>query len=297
MSFCSDVKNELALLKTSRCCMPSLAYGFLLFSKSFTYKKISMQTVNPVMAEFFAKTMHKVFGADVTLTEGGELKKTYNATVLSEADRLKILAILSNDDGENFINPDYLLKDCCFSAFIRGAFLACGSISNPEVEYRLDFSIKTEELAVAFSGLLEECSIKNNLSKRGNGYVVYIKKNEIIGDLLTLMGASNRSLELLDTAILKSLKNKINRASNCDSANISKTVEASINQRKAIEYFENLGILESLPTELVSAAKLRLQNPNASLKELCALSREPITVSGLNHRLRRIIDLYNEKKK
>ena len=92
---------------------------------------------------------------------------------------------------------------------------------------------------------------------------------------------------------LKSVKNNINRAGNCDSGNISKTVEASIRQRTAIEYFLNKGILSSLPEELESAAKLRIDNPNASLKELCKISTTPITVSGLNHRLRRIIDLYN----
>lgn len=296
MSFCTDVKNELALLRTTKCCEPSLAYGFLLFSRSFTFKKISMQTENINMAQFFAKTMHRVFGADVTLNEGGDLKKTYRATVLSESDRLKILAILSTEDEQDVINTEYLQKDCCVSAFVRGAFLACGSISNPEKQYRADFSVKSEELAVAFSGLLNEYYIKSNVAKRGNSFVVYIKKNECISDLLTLLGASHKSLEILDTAILKSVKNNTNRASNCDSANISKTVEASINQRTAIEYFLNLGLLENLPPKLLNAAKLRLQNPNASLKELCKLSSEPITVSGLNHRLCKIIELYNEHK-
>lgn len=293
MSFCSDVKDELANIRTSKCCEQSLAYGFLLFSRSFTIKKISMQTSNSVMAEFFARLMKRVFGADVEVSEGGAKVATYKATVLSETDRLKILAILSDEECENPINKDMFLRDCCEASFVRGAFLASGAISDPEKEYRADFSVKSHNLALALSELLLENGIKTNISKRGNGFVVYIKKNEVIGDLLTLMGATRISLELLDTAVLKSVKNNINRAGNCDSGNISKTVEASIKQRTAIEYFVDKGMLENLPEELVSAAKLRLKNPNASLKELCALSLEPITVSGLNHRLKRIIDLYN----
>lgn len=297
MSFCSDVKDELAAVRTQKCCEPALAYGFLLFSRSFSFKRISMQTSNLIMAQFFSRLMSRVFSANVTLSEGGEKIKTYKATVESEAERLKILAILSDEAGGSAINRETFLRDCCVASFLRGAFLACGSISNPETEYRADFSVKSRELADDLVEILLENSIKANISKRGNGFVVYIKKNESIGDLLTLMGASKISLELLDTAVLKSVKNNINRAGNCDSGNISKTVEASIKQRTAIEYFVEKGMLESLPDELVSAARLRLDNPNASLKELCSLSKDPITVSGLNHRLTRIIDLYNNSKK
>lgn len=296
MSFCSDVKDELAMTKTPKCCEPSLAYGFLLFSRSFNFKRISMQTANLIMAEFFKRLMSRVFRADVELSSGGDKKTTYRATVNSEADRLKILAILSDDEGRGGINREMFSRDCCTAAFIRGAFLACGNISNPETEYRVDFSVKDRQLAEELLEILAENFIKANISKRGNGFVVYIKKNEIIGDLLTLMGASKVSLEMLEAAVLKSVKNNINRAGNCDSGNISKTVEASIKQRTAIEYFLNKGILESLPEELQSAAKLRLDNPNASLKELCKISTTPITISGLNHRLTRIIDLYNNAK-
>ena len=297
MSFCTDVKDELALLKTSKCCEPSLAYGFLLYSRSFSFKKICMQTANPVMAQFFARLMERVFKAEVKLSEGGEKKPTYKAQVPSDTDRLKILAILSSENENETINSDMLQRDCCTAAFVRGAFLACGNISNPEKEYRMDFSVKNEALGRGLIEVLAKYSIKANISKRSNSFVVYIKKNETIGDLLTFMGVSNRCLEVLETAILKSVKNNTNRASNCDSGNISRTVEASIAQRTAIEFLEKNGMLESMPEELIDAARLRMENPNASLKELCKLSDKPITVSGLNHRLRRIIDTYVEIKK
>ena len=108
------------------------------------------------------------------------------------------------------------------------------------------------------------------------------------------MGAQKHSLMIMDTKIMKSVKNNINRARNCDSANISKTVEASIKQRTAIEYLKQTDRLESLPHELLAAATLRLNNPDATLKELCKISPEPLTLSGLNHRLSKIIEIYEE---
>lgn len=111
------------------------------------------------------------------------------------------------------------------------------------------------------------------------------------------MGVPHRTLDIMDTKILKSVKNNINRRSNCDSANISKTVEASIKQRRAIDYLERHGMLESLPDELRKAASLRKNNPESTLSELCRLSEEPLTVSGLNHRLKRLTDIYESVKK
>ena len=110
------------------------------------------------------------------------------------------------------------------------------------------------------------------------------------------MGDTHRTLEIMDAKIMKSVKNNINRQRNCDKANISKTVEASIKQRKAIEYFEKTDKLYSLPQELLDAALLRKNNPAATLQELCKISPTPITVSGLNHRLNRIIEIYENDK-
>ena len=135
-----------------------------------------------------------------------------------------------------------------------------------------------------------------HLSKRGGAYTVYTKKSETISYLLALVGASARSLEMMETSILKSVKNAQNRGRNCDSANIKKTVEASLSQRRAIAYLKKNAYLETLPEELVCAAELRERYPEASLKELCSLSNEAITVSGLNHRLQKIMKIYNEIK-
>ena len=297
MSFNTDIKNELAKIRPSECCKHPLIYGFLLFSRSFSIKKICMQTENKSSAELYARLLKTVYVADCEITCGGGKRPTYVANVKSEADRLKILASVDFGIYEGKINKENFERDCCAASFIRGAFLACGHLSDPDTAYRVDFPVKEKNLAEEFKFLLSEHYINANISTRGKGYVVYIKRNETISDLLALMGASTRSLELIETSIIKSVKNNTNRARNCDSGNISRTVEASINQRKAIEHLKKRDILNSLPESLIEAANLRLENPSLSLRELCKKSKDGITVSGLNHRLKKIMEIYEDIKK
>ena len=296
MSFCKDVKNELAGIRVSECCKLPLAYGFMLFSRSFSVKRISMQTNNKKTAEYYAALLYEIFNAKAVITEGGSVRPTYKAEVVSEADRLKILAAYDYGIAESPVNSEIISREGCFQSFVRGAFLACGNINDPEKEYRAEFMIRNGGIAEEFSGLLSAHGITLKKAERGKTAVLYTKESGLIEDLLTLMGVPHMTLDFIDTKIMKSVKNKINRANNCDSANISKTVEASIKQRAAIEYLRKTDRLDSLPGELLSAAMLRESNPEATLKELCALSSEHITVSGLNHRLNKIIEIYTELK-
>lgn len=296
MSFCSDVKNELAGLRTSECCKLPLAYGFMLFSRAFSARRISMQTNNRGIAEYYAFLLNDIFKAQAVISEGGSLRPTFKAEVVSEADRLKILAAYDFGIAESFINSEIINRECCAQSFIRGVFLACGNINDPEKEYRAEFAIRKEGLAREFSELLSHHGIGLKMTARGKATVLYTKESALIEDLLTLIGLPHRTLDFIDTKIMKSVKNKINRANNCDSANISKTVEASIKQRTAIDYLRKTDRLDSLPEELLSVALLRESNPDSTLKELCALSSEPITISGLNHRLNKIIEIYTELK-
>ena len=297
MSFCNDIKNEISKLRPPKYCRYPLLYGFLLFGRSFSYKKISLQTSNKEVAENYKSLVFELYNAEVKITEGGEKRPTYKAEVISETDRLKILADFDFGIYDGAINRDLLTDDASVAYFIRGAFLACGNISDPDKEYRADFEVKTQAAADDLQKLLGEHYITAAVSKRGTGFVVYMRRSEMITNLMTLIGLSDRSLQLIETTIVKSVKNNINRARNCDDANISKTVEASIRQRTAIEFLEKTGKFEMLPESLYAAAVLRKNNPEASLHELCKLSREPITVSGLNHRFRKIIEIYEESKK
>ena len=294
MSFCADVKNELAALRPQGCCKPSLVYGFMLFARAFSFKRISLQTTNENVAKLYCNLVYDVYKIHPELSCGGSVKPTYKVNIASESERLKILA--SQDFGieENIIDRSLFIRECCMHSFVRGAFLACGNINDPEKEYRAEFNIKNEKIADELLLLLAECGIKMRKVDRKNGFQLYTKESTAIEDLLTLMGAGKQTLNVIDTKIMKSIKNNINRARNCDSANISKTVEASIKQRTAIDYLEKNGMLYSLPEELLTAAILRMENPNATLKELCRMSSDSLTVSGLNHRLNKIIEIYNE---
>lgn len=294
MSFCAEVKNELISLRPQNCCRPSLAYGFMLFGRSFSIKKITLQTGNENVARAYCDTVYSVYKIKPTLTVGGSIRPTYKAEISDESDRLKILASVDFGVAQSCIDRSFFIRDCCPNAFIRGAFLACGNINNPEKEYRAEFNVKNEVLADELLALLEEHGINMRKTARQSGVLLYTKDSNTVEDLLTLIGAGKKTLDIIDTKIMKEVKNNINRARNCDSKNISKTVEASIKQRTAIEYLKRVDRLYSLPQELLTAAILRLENPEATLKELCRISTEPLTISGLNHRLNKIIAIYEK---
>lgn len=296
MSFCSDVKNELINIRPSACCKPSYIYGFMLFGRSFSIKRISLQTGNEKVAKEYADIIKYTYKAQVDITVGGTVRPTYKAEVKSEADRLKILAMIDFGISETVIDRSLFVRECCLPSFIRGAFLACGNINDPEKEYRAEFSVKNETLADDFNSLLLSFGIVMKKTTRSKVTVLYTKDSGMIEDLLTLMGDTARTLDMMDTKIMKSVKNNINRARNCDNANISKTVEASIKQRTAIEFLEKTDRLYSLPQELLEVALLRRDNPEATLKELCKISQTPISLSGMNHRLKRIMEIYENEK-
>lgn len=296
MSFCAQVKNELSALRPSDCCKPSYVYGFMLFGRSFSYKKIALQTSNEAVCRAYCDAVFSVYKINPSMSVGGSARPTYKASIDSEADRLKILASVDYGVGD-VINRELFSRECCAAAFVRGAFMACGNINDPEKEYRAEFNIKDEKAADELLELLSDYDIPLKKVKITGGVRLYTKESATVEDLLTLMGAGKKTLDIIDTKIMKSVKNNINRARNCDNANISKTVEASIRQRTAIEYLEKADRLYSLPQELLTAALLRKENPEATLKELCAKANEPLTISGLNHRLNKIISIYEEMRK
>lgn len=295
MSFCSLVKDELLDIRLSGCCKPSYIYGFMLFGRFFSIDKIALQTGNENVAKAYAQIIKHTYKADVEIKCGGSARPTYVAQVTSAADRLKILALIDFGISENVIDRSLFIKECCVQSFIRGAFLACGNINDPEKEYRAEFSVKNSDLAEDLLLLLSEYGINLRKTTRGKSTILYTKDSSVIEDLLTLMGDTARTLDFMDTKIMKSVKNNINRARNCDNANISRTVEASIKQRAAIEFLEKTDRLYSLPQELLEVALLRKNNPDATLKELCKKSKTTISLSGINHRLKKIIEIYENE--
>ena len=266
MSFSSDVKHELAGIQEERvCCRMAEAYGLAEFGHAFSTRAVSLQTENEAVARLYAAVLGEAGGIPLSVTEG---KGLYTAAAAEREDRLRILSRFGHaptDVGVR-LNRANLECDQCPAAFVRGAFLSCGTMTNPEVDYHLEFS-------VPFLNML-----------------VYFKESESIEDCLTLMGATSAALELMGVKMVKDIRNNINRVTNCESANIDKTVAAAAVQSEALRKIERTVGLDALPEELREIAYLRLENPELSLRELGEALDRPLTRSGVNHRLRRILE-------
>ncbi len=297
MSFTSDVKSELCKTRPSDRHAEAECYGMLLLCRSFDFNKILFQTGSEAAAERLSYLLKHCFGIIADGASGGNERKTYSVSVKDKDDLKRILYRLGYKKDEPIgFNPEILKTEGSVGAFVRGVFLSAGSMSDPETEYRIDFSFKTENTARAFGDLLLKRGITSKITKRAEKYLVYIKDSSMLEDTLTLMGAGNETLNLINVKIYKSMKNKINRKNNCETRNILKSADAAFLQTKAIKKLKRRGKLEILPEELIEAAALRLANPEASLSDLVRISGNRLTRSGLNHRLKRLCELSDEVK-
>ena len=290
MSFSSDVKHELAGIQEERvCCRMAEAYGLAEFGHAFSTRAVSLQTENEAVARLYAAVLGEAGGIPLSVTEG---KGLYTAAAAEREDRLRILSRFGHaptDVGVR-LNRANLECDQCPAAFVRGAFLSCGTMTNPEVDYHLEFSVPFLNLSRDLVTLLRELGLSAKQARRAGGYVVYFKESESIEDCLTLMGATSAALELMGVKMVKDIRNNINRVTNCESANIDKTVAAAAVQSEALRKIERTVGLDALPEELREIAHLRLENPELSLRELGEALDRPLTRSGVNHRLRRILE-------
>ncbi|MCI8360606.1 MAG: DNA-binding protein WhiA [Clostridiales bacterium] len=293
MSFSSQVKDELCLVRPSGCCKTAEAYGLLLFGRSFTSENLSLQTEHEGVADRFASLLRQVCGVSPVTSHSGGRRELLTVSLKGEADRRRALHRFDHSarDVQLRIREKWLERECCAGAFIRGAFLACGSLTDPQKDYHLEFLIPHLPLAGDFMALLTGRGLSPRMVMRGSSAVVYFKESDHIEDLLTIMGATNSTLELMNIKIYKNVRNKVNRITNCETANLTKTVNAAVAQLEAIERLETSGRLQTLPPALQEAAALRRDNPELSLSELCALCEKPVTRSGFNHRLRKLVEL------
>ncbi len=295
MSFTSDVKKELCNKRPSDRHTEAECYGMLMLSRSFSFDKILFQTGSRAAAEYFCSLIRRSFDVITDIREGGTSRRIFSASVESEADRKKIMYRLGYRQDEPVTFKSGILKtEGSVGAFMRGAFLAGGTMSDPQREYRIDFSFKERDIAEDFAELLLSRGIIAKITMRAGKSIVYIKDSTMLEDLLTLMGAPNETLSLINVKIYKSMKNKINRKNNCETRNILKSADAAFLQTQAIKKLQAAGRLELLSDELIEAAGLRLANESASLSELCRISGNRLTRSGLNHRFAKLIELSKE---
>ena len=292
MSFSSDVKAELCRSPVTRaCCAVAEAYGVLLYANTFTQREIRIITGSADFARRVPRLMRRAFGLDFD----SQLSKAGRHTVLTYTDEAGIAQIFRAfgfDPGEtvaHHVNLGVLEEDCCRTAFLRGAFLAGGSINTPEKRCHLE--LVTDHFSVARESfvLFRELGFDPRETVRRGHCVIYFKRTELIEDMLTAMGAPLSAMELMSAKIAKDMRNKINRNVNCDTANADKVVAAAAEQLAAIRRIDAQYGLDKLPQPLHDTALLRIANPEVSLSDLALLADPPVSKSCISHRMKRLM--------
>lgn len=296
MSFSSDVKKELCAIECENdCCQRAQAYGMLFFGRAFGKNDISIMTDYDFVAERYCKAIEYLIyeTPHVTISKSGKI----TVEVTNKNDRMDILNELGYSGTETTLRllTTNIENECCFGAFLRGVFLSCGIITDPKKEYHLEFDVAFRMKCRDLSEMFEDFSAVPKMSDRNGMNMLYFKDSSQIEDILTVMGAQVSVMELIGEKILKDVRNNVNRKVNCDNANIKKTFQAASKQIKAIEKLMDSGKFEELPSELRELAKLRLDNPEMTLTELGSSLSEPLSRSGVNHRLRKLLSIAEGK--
>ena len=303
MSFSSDVKNEVARLEgEDKCCEMAELFGLLRISGSVSLKGqkvgINFVTENAALARRTLRLLKDNFQVqtEVVITRSRRLKKNnrYQVRVIpSEEARqalsdLQLLAPL--EDGKLHL----LKKSCCRKAFLRGIFLAGGSVNKPLSDYHLEMVSDNEELAKFVLKIMQRFSLSAKMVDRKNDFIVYIKEGNAVTSFLSIIGAYNSMLEFENIRIVKDMRNNVNRIVNCETANLNKVVTAAVRQITCIKYIKETRGLTVLPSLLKEAADLRLQHQEAPVGELAAMCEKSVSKSGFNHRLKRLEKLAEE---
>lgn len=291
MSFSSDIKRGLcAQPVTEACCARAQLYGMLFFGRRFSGREIEMWASSGEILDTAARLCEETAGVipSVRVSEsgGGVLR------VFGKKDTAKLLDCFGHDSGGVSYSLNYgnLDESCCMRSFLRGAFLVCGRVNEPSKGYRVEFSVMRVKAAAALETVLTNAGYPPLKAYRKNSCVLYYKDSETIEELLTGIGAVNGALELMNTKVYRDLRNRVNRLTNCEAANIGKTVLAARAQMEAIEKIRACGGIRRLPEELRQVARLRMSHPDASLSEIGRLCEPPLSRSGVNHRIARIMD-------
>ena len=295
MSFSAQVKEELIKNEyENTCCQRALLYGMCLFGKSFSAREVALQSENKGTAQLFADLLLRLFKIKTNFRTSPK-GRNFTVSTQNPADSAKLFKSFGHEAGSLRINHSNFDCELCRNAFVAGAFLACGTVSDPNKDYHLEFTIPYLNLAKSLLTLLDEFELKPKYSRRKDGYhIVYFKESESIESCMYIMGASDATFEIMNIKIVKDFRNKANRQANCDTANINKMVNAVAEQVHAIEKIWSKKGREYLPDNLQAVAQLRYDNPDLSLAELAVMCNPPLSRSGINHRLRRIIDISRE---
>lgn len=289
MTFAHQVKNEVthnkALINHNS---TALLYGMLLFGRRFDEEAIMISTEHKSVARLCARLIFQEIpmAASVTTREykGTFDKSTYIVTVDDENDRKTVL--------EYFCKAVVFKKPQSFHAFMAGAMLSAGNLSDPSKDYHFEIICPKQEMAVQLISLMEQMDVRAHCMIRRDLPVVYVKDSQSIEDLLTIFGAHKAVMDMMNVKITKEMRNQANRITNCETSNIMKSAGAAALQLKDISYLQEKGRLETLPVILKETAQLRRENPEATLRELA--ERSGVSRSGINHRLKKISEIADQ---
>lgn len=297
MSFSSQVKDEIAKIEQMpECCEHAMTYGLLLFAREFSRYGISIMTEHESVAMKYSSMILRITGVKAT-TKVSKAGK-YTVSIDDEKDIDKVLSCFSLNGNESFsrINRGNLLNEtggddilnCCNAAFFRGAFLSCGTVSDPNKSYHIEFAVPYRKLSFDLQKLLSESDIPAKHMVRRGINVIYIKDSQKIEDLLNTMGAYKSAFELMDIKIYRDVINVTNRRTNFDEANASRIADAACKQINAIRKIRESGTFELLDPQLRQIAEFREEYPEASLRDLGEMFSPALTRSAVNCKLKKL---------
>lgn len=296
MSFAGEVKDELCRTALSRkCCAQAECYGILLYSNTYTAEEIRIITESDAFAQRLPALFKKAFKLTFDRLPEGEGKHIFSIT---QPRKLEAIQQVFGGDPSALalhINFAVLEESCCRLSFLRGAFLAGGSVTDPRKGYHLELATSHLSVSREMLALMREMELEPKAAQRKGNAVIYFKQSDRIEDFLTSIGAPLSAMEIMNAKLEKDLRGSVNRRVNCDAANLDKAVEAAMAQMEAIRRLEESGKLALLPDKLREAAALRLAHPEDTLSQLAEQCDPPITKSALNHRLRKLVELGREE--
>ena len=299
LSFSAAAKAEICrILPQKHCCALAQCFGILLFCNSFHREAIKIITESREFSAILPRLFKKAFSLTFdVLPENPEEKKQIFA--MTDPEKIEKIMEAYGFDREDtlslHINLPIVEEDCCRASFLRGAFLAGGSVTAPSKGYHKELSTSHQAVARECESLQRESmGFSPKMAARAGTQVIYVKQSEQISDLLTFLGAPVAAMGIMEARLEKELNNKVNRRCNCDDANTSKVVEAAQEQLAAIRLLRKQGKLDTLPGKLLQAAKAREDHPASNLTELAGLMVPPITKPAMSHRLKRLVELSRE---
>ena len=298
MSFSSNVKAELCKDSLSKkSCAVAEGYGVLLYCNTFSSTEIRIITESRDFAARLPRLFKKAFVITFDQEPAAQDRGKLQFAISSEDKIAKIFETLQMDLKASLtlhVNFGMLEEEAECMAYLRGAFLAGGSVTDPAKRYHLEMTTSHYKVSRETCALLLDAGFSPKETTRGGNSILYFKQSNLIEDFLTAIGAPVCAMGVMEAKVEKDLRNGVNRRVNCETANLTKVVDASMEQVAAIRKLQKRGQLKDLPPKLRETAKLRLENPEATLQELAAMQDPPVSKSAMNHRMRKLVALANE---